>query len=535
MKKSFAAIATVLVSWSAGAQVKLGTTPGTINANSVLELEAANKGLLLPRITLTAVNNAAPLAAATIPTGIIVYNTGANFRKGFYFWDGAKWNQLVDSSSLATVAGNSGIGGSGGSGVYTNYSSGSGVVMSVSTSGNQAAGSFALSSGYQTNASGAYSTATGQSTTASGINSFACGLSTTASGAYSFAGGQGTQATGINSFAVGYNTIAGTGGYSFAAGQGTHATGQASSSFGLNTVASGLNSFAIGNQTTASGQNAFSQGDNSQASGDNAIAMGHLALAASNSIALGDNAKANTTDHAVAIGNSTTASATNAVAIGDGSTASASEAMALGYQAVANANNSIAIGRAANTGGKGGSMALADGNGTVYSPAQNNHLSAIFEYGYQLKGYNGRTFYINNDNSFPGIRPADDNQQDLGGSGFRWRNIFAGNNIIQTSDGRFKKNVAELGYGLSTIMKLRPVSYNWKDAANPDRKIGFIAQEVKEVVPEVVHTGNDAQQSLGINYSELTSVLVKAMQEQQAQIEELKKENAEIRTLLKRK
>jgi hypothetical protein len=68
---------------------------------------------------------------------------------------------------------------------------------------------------------------------------------------------------------------------------------------------------------------------------------------------------------------------------------------------------------------------------------------------------------------------------------------------------------------------MEPVSYNWKN--NPAmQKIGLIAQEVKKIVPEVV-TGDENKEMLGMNYSELVPVLINAIKEQQAQIEDLKK------------
>ena len=63
-------------------------------------------------------------------------------------------------------------------------------------------------------------------------------------------------------------------------------------------------------------------------------------------------------------------------------------------------------------------------------------------------------------------------------------------------------------------MKLQPVSYRYKD--NENTSIGFIAQDVKEVVPEVVDQtkmGPD-HDYLGVRYSELVPVLTKAIQEQ---------------------
>ena len=89
------------------------------------------------------------------------------------------------------------------------------------------------------------------------------------------------------------------------------------------------------------------------------------------------------------------------------------------------------------------------------------------------------------------------------------------------SDKRLKTNVKDIDYGLDTIMKLKPKQYDWKKDDRHD--IGFIAQEVEEVIPEIVKDNewfDDKVKTL--DYEKLTAVLIKAVQEQQVQIEELK-------------
>jgi hypothetical protein len=70
-------------------------------------------------------------------------------------------------------------------------------------------------------------------------------------------------------------------------------------------------------------------------------------------------------------------------------------------------------------------------------------------------------------------------------------------------------------------MNLRGVSYNRTDLEDKTKKIGFIAQEVKETVPEVV-TYNEEADKYGVSYGNVTALLVEAIKEQQTQIEELK-------------
>jgi hypothetical protein len=92
------------------------------------------------------------------------------------------------------------------------------------------------------------------------------------------------------------------------------------------------------------------------------------------------------------------------------------------------------------------------------------------------------------------------------------------------SDARYKENIVDSQYGLSTVMALKPRSYNLIDQADKPQ-VGFIAQEVIDVVPEVVestHNSVTGQDRYTLSYGNLVAVLTKAIQEQQAIIEQLK-------------
>ena len=95
------------------------------------------------------------------------------------------------------------------------------------------------------------------------------------------------------------------------------------------------------------------------------------------------------------------------------------------------------------------------------------------------------------------------------------------------SDKKLKKEIKNLPEGyINRLMELRPVSFVWKDNLNPD--IGFIAQEVSKVLPDLVENNDDI---LGINYSKLVVPLVKAFQEQNKKIQ---KDEQTIKMLLER-
>jgi len=91
------------------------------------------------------------------------------------------------------------------------------------------------------------------------------------------------------------------------------------------------------------------------------------------------------------------------------------------------------------------------------------------------------------------------------------------------SDKRNKTNIKDLSYGLDTVMALSPKEYDLK--SNGAHGIGFIAQEIKNIIPELVFGDEeDDDKLLTIDYASMVAVLVKAIQEQQTQINQLKRE-----------
>jgi hypothetical protein len=87
------------------------------------------------------------------------------------------------------------------------------------------------------------------------------------------------------------------------------------------------------------------------------------------------------------------------------------------------------------------------------------------------------------------------------------------------SDIRHKKNITPLDVNaLKLVSDLKPVYYEWKepeDAGMEGVQIGFIAQDMEKILPQVVLTQDDEEQTKGIKYSEIIPVLTKAIQQQQ--------------------
>lgn len=97
--------------------------------------------------------------------------------------------------------------------------------------------------------------------------------------------------------------------------------------------------------------------------------------------------------------------------------------------------------------------------------------------------------------------------------------------LNQNSDRRLKKDIEILPYGLDEVLKLEPKFYNWKNREEEHKSLGLIAQEVKEVIKEIVTAKEDEQKTLSVSYIELIPVLVNAIKEQQEQIEGLQATN----------
>lgn len=107
--------------------------------------------------------------------------------------------------------------------------------------------------------------------------------------------------------------------------------------------------------------------------------------------------------------------------------------------------------------------------------------------------------------------------------------VYLRNAVISSSDSSLKMNINRIDHPLNKIGELRGVYYNFKPEVEHDsaiggtvvvsderRYIGLIAQEVEEIVPEVVRTDNNGLK--GIAYANLVALLIEGMKEQQAEI-----------------
>lgn len=151
------------------------------------------------------------------------------------------------------------------------------------------------------------------------------------------------------------------------------------------------------------------------------------------------------------------------------------------------------------------------------------------------------------------IVPITDNSISMGSAALRWSAVYASNGTINTSDIREKEAILPLAYGTSELMKLRPVSYEWKKELfatkfsgpfEKKQKIGFLAQDLQQVLPEVVQSyqwrENEKTKTyekipmerLGVNYAEILPVVIKSTQEQNESLVKIKQQLEEIKELL---
>jgi len=112
------------------------------------------------------------------------------------------------------------------------------------------------------------------------------------------------------------------------------------------------------------------------------------------------------------------------------------------------------------------------------------------------------------------------------GNGLFTGTVTASCGVLACSDIRYKTNVQSILNPLEKINAITGVTYDWLVNEFPEKgftdqkQIGFIAQELEKILPEMVHTDEDGYKT--VDYAKVTPVLVEAMKEQQTQIEDLK-------------
>ena len=202
-----------------------------------------------------------------------------------------------------------------------------------------------------------------------------------------------------------------------------------------------------------------------------------------------------------------------------------------------------------------GSFAIHDGGNKVigfgYSPGAGRNLLTGFPAEIRLEPANGRLSFGTSATSFTtGTIPTVLTRMTITSQGnvgigtispsahLQVAGDIIANSIAGSSDVRFKHNIFPIQNALQKVMQLQGVTFDWKKSEFPDRTfsdqktIGFIAQEVEKVLPEVVQSEKTAEGYKAVQYDKVVALLVEAIKEQQKEIEALQKE---IKKIKKRK
>lgn len=155
--------------------------------------------------------------------------------------------------------------------------------------------------------------------------------------------------------------------------------------------------------------------------------------------------------------------------------------------------------------------------------AQNSNTFTIFNdrfgsYAITIQPTASGGFAANSVTFFGDLRPSAAGTRQVGTSTV-WFQQMAANNFLTMSDRRLKTDIQPLKSGIDTIKKLKPVRFKWKEDSKSDEAFGLIAQDVREVLPNLVDSGETPDSRLAVNYTELIPVLIKSVQDQQILIE----------------
>ena len=422
-------------------------------------------------------------------------------------------------------------------------------------------------------ATGTYSMASGSGTIASGNSAFASGQLTVASGDYAIAMGRTSEASGNFSTALGQNANA-SGGSSVALGFSTTASGSAATAMGNDTLAEGRNTTAMGTDTRATAFGSIALGRYNEGTGDpNNWVASEALVEVGNGTSNGERNNAltilkngqhiinseddglviNSLDAGLIINSQSSGlnipNAVNGILVSN-SSSNAINIVDSGFRGLFISNpatDGIVVSNAQDDGleisaADNGAIIFGDQVGLVASTASNVNpdiiLAGTAEFqddgiistspefsgsDMLLRSYDAVTVQLDFDNDESGNFRVNNgsgvNVFDINESG----NAILAGSLTQNSDRRLKKDITDLQYGLSEIVKLQPKTYHWKNNTQSKRSLGLIAQDVQSIIPEIVNTQENDAKTLGISYTELIPVLINA-------IKELKQENTSLRS-----
>jgi hypothetical protein len=372
-----------------------------------------------------------------------------------------------------------------------------------------ATGTTAVSIGRSNTASGNISTAIGYNNTSSGPGATSLGANNTSTADYSMALGYNSDATGLYSITLGKDCISNQS-TSISIGNGSIATYIDAIAIGYQDTASGNAALATGRWTKASGIASFSANDQTKASGQGAFSIGYATLASGFASLAAGSQSISSGSYSFATGYKTVATTFGTATFGMETTAQSYLSMVIGrYNIIAGNNSNWLVSDPIFVIGNGSSTAA---RANAFTVLKNGRVAIGHDTPSEMLDVSGNARIRSiASGTYLGVvnRTAD------------------GTLTTSTSDVRLKENVTTLSDGLNKVVQLRGVNFNWKSDENKTTKIGFIAQEVQKVLPELVFV-NPTDGYYGVNYAEMTAVLVEAVKEQQTQIERLNNLNQQL-------
>lgn len=548
--------------------IGINSTGATPDASSMLDIVSTTKGLLIPRMT-TAQKNAITAPA----NGLLVFDTDI---KSFYYYDSSISAWVKITGNGWSLTGNSGTS------ATTNFLGTTDAVSLNFKVNNYKSGLIDYTA--NSNTGFGYKTLNGNTTgsdnSAFGYNVLQAnttGSENTAVGYVSqMLNTSGSNNTSLGAYSLYFNT---SGSYNTSVGMnslGSNTNGNYNSSLGSYALSSNSSGFC----NSAVGYSAL----NSNSTGSNNTATGHNALlnnsTASNNCSYGFQSSYNNTTggNNVVIGfqsafTNSTGSNNTYVGYQAGYSNAVSGNVFIGYQAgysetgsnklyIANSNTTVPliygdfstarIGIGTNAPGHALDVADrmrvrqgASGTAGIWlyqsAPAANRAFIGMVDdnnvglYGSGGAGW-GVSMNVTTGNTGIGCTSPQYKLHVVGdiasSATIRGVNAYVTGAITACSDARYKRNIVPLQNALSKVLKMRGTNYYWKTEEFPEKQfntqlqVGFIAQEMERILPEVVTTDVDGYK--GIDYTKLSPVLVEAIKEQQVMIELLKTQVIEL-------
>ncbi len=342
-------------------------------------------------------------------------------------------------------------------------------------------------------------------------------------------------------------------------------TGEGSFAAGYELIARNRGSIALGRYCSSLGDAAIALGDSSKATQQGSVAIGHSALAdlhAKYSAAIGHNASA-WYPNSFAFGQNVAANDTCSFVIGVGPSKTSplvnntTYSLVVGFESQQPTlfvdGSSVGIGTTSTD-----DMLHVENNGSggsAFLRIETSHASNWGECGMRFKTPDN-TWHLRMDddshNNLPAVGSLALRSQNSGKEVMTWTDAgYVGINqtnptaalhvvgsicytgsIGACSDARYKESIETIDGALDKVSQMRGVEYNWRIAEYPEnhfsdkRQVGFLAQELLEVLPEVVDQGSDGYYT--VDYAKLTPLLVEAIKELRAQNQQLQTANENL-------